>query len=575
MNLITTLHFQKLRYKNLLSTGSEFTEILLDQDKMTLIVGPNGEGKSTIIDALCFVLFKKPFRKVTLAQLVNSITKKELLIELEFICRGHQYLIRRGIKPNIFEVYCEGELLNQPGAVRDYQEDLEKHILRTNFDTFCQIVILGSANYIPFMQLPAKKRREVVEDLYDLRIFTSMNSVLKDRIKLVDKTINDLEKEKLKIMSNLELSQKHQTAVSEDKQSWILDKQKAIELALSQIAALDDELEECENKIEEMKPVLKTYETLEKKMSSLDTLKHKIEINRSSIAKEIQFLEENCDCPTCKQVIDPKFKTTVISEKSAKIAEIDEGYKMLLEKIAFHKAELNETSSKKQGLRQIENQRLVNASHMDNQKLLIRKLEAEIQRLEDEQEKVIDEHELTELESALLEAKREWAALTRQGEMMGRLAVLLKDNGVKSLIIKKYSGTFNQLVNSYLAKLEFYVDFHLDENFEETIKSRGRDTFTYNSFSEGEKLRIDLAVMFAWREIATMRASLNCNLLIMDEVLDSSLDSSGMTEMLKIVQKLSERWNSFIISHRGDQITEAFGKTLTFRKTRGFSKLVV
>lgn len=567
------LHFHKIRYRNLLSTGSAWTEVDLEVFPMTLIIGKNGDGKSTLIDALCFALFGKPFRKINKPQLVNSVTKKEMLVEVEFTIQGWRFKVIRGMKPNVFEVWRHGTLLNQPGDSRDYQAELEKYILRTNMATFNQIVILGSANYVPFMQLKTLQRREVTEDIYDLKIFTSMNSVLKDRLTKAEREVDRLENMKESIEGKIELSRKHQETVVEDKTKWIEAKQVDIDRALIEITRLDDEAERL-RQVNELLAFDVDLETSRKlKVTKLLEMKTKIEINAESVKKDMKFLDEHDDCPTCKQAIAEDFRVQAFQAKRSKLDEITGGLSLLNEKVEEAFASVTELNNPSKAFSENQTSIVLLSSRIMNQKSIIAKAEKDITLLEKEQVATVDESTLTDLEDELLERKRDWAALVRQKDMMSYVAVLLKDTGIKSKIVKKYSGTFNQLVNSYLAKLDFFVDFHLDENFEEVIKSRGRDTFSYNSFSEGEKLRIDLAVLFAWRQIAKLRASLSTNILIMDEIFDSSLDVDGVEDLMKIMTRVTENSNVFVISHQTDRLSDHFDRTLTFTKRKGFSEI--
>lgn len=569
----TTLRFRRVRYKNLLSTGNLFTEIDLDATPMTLVVGLNGEGKSTLIDAICYALFKKPFRSINLPQLVNSITKKELVVEIEFDCRGHSYRVVRGQKPAIFEIWKDGELLNQAAANIDYQEELEKRILRTNFKTFSQIVILGSANYTPFMQLKPHARRPIVEDLYDLLIFTRMNSVLNSKITGVEREVNTLENTRDMLLQKLELSRKHQNVLAEDKEKWIKQKTQDIEDIRVKIAETEDKIKSIDESNLILLPSVEKLKKAEARQRKMGDLRVQIRAKQSTIQKEIDWLNHQKDCPTCKQMIEAGFKVLAISEKEKKLKEISDG----LEQLEF------EITSIKEAIEPLQKDSTEHASNQTELYVLmsqvttycatVQKLGREIDQLQNEQEEVVDEAEISQIEAEILEKKRVWGTLVQERERMARLSVHLKDSGVKAKIIKKYSGKFNELVNAYLAKLDFFVDFHLNEEFEETIKSRGRDNFSYNSFSEGEKLRIDLAVLFAWRDIAKHRASLNTNLLIMDEIFDGSMDFIGVDELLKIMRGVTTDNNVFVISHNTDKMQDHFDRTLRFKKSKGFSSL--
>lgn len=569
----TSLTFRRLRYQNLLSTGNIFTEIDLDSVPMTLVVGDNGDGKSTFIDALCFVLFKKPFRKINLPQLVNSVTGKGLLVEVEFDSRGHSYLVRRGIKPNLFEVYEDGSLIDQT-LTKDYQAEFEKRIIRTNYKTFVQIVILGSASYVPFMQLKSHERRPIVEDIYDCGIFTQMKVILSKKLSDLERELNVMENERDLLNHKLEVSRKKQEFLTDDKQKWIHQKQSQITFLESGIEKVEEKLKDLHAENELMAPVIAEEAKHKKQLSELETLQHKITANANSVRKEIEWLTSHENCPTCKQHIAPEFKTRTIEEKDRKLDEISDGLQKL-----FHKVEEITSLKDKLSYAQLKvssnkTQEYILGSEISTYTAQIKNLKKEIRQLQEEKEDVIDEAEVIELESRIIAKKREWAEAALERDAMEYINSKLKDSGIKAQIIKKYSASFNTLVNAYLAKLDFFVDFHLDENFEETIKSRGRDNFSYNSFSEGEKLRIDLAVLFAWRDIARTRASLNTNLLVMDEVFDGSLDAQGVEELLKIMTRVTEGNNVFVISHQIDRLDGHFDRKIRFTKTKGFSRIL-
>lgn len=572
---MNSLYFKKIRYKNLISSGNQWTEIDLTSHSLTLIVGDNGAGKSTFIDAVCFVLFKKPFRKVKLPQLVNSITKKEALIEVEFSVKGHEYRVVRGIKPNVFEIWRDGVLLNQPGATVDYQEILERQILRTNFKTFTQIAILGSASYVPFMQLKNHERKEIVDDIYDTRIITIMASLLKDKLVASERELERLESERVLLEQKLEMSQDHQVDRAEEKQKQIEVKTAEIEQVMVARASLEEMIERLRTERNSLTPLLEEERAKDLKIKELADIQRKIEVNSFNIEKEIKFLQDHPDCPTCKQNIDPTFKLTVITDRENKLNEIAVGLQQLNDKMNEIAESRDSLSYARKRCNEVETEIIVLGHRIQTQNQRFNSLDKELSALENDVQEIIDESTLVELESKIKEQKRIHADLVTQREMMQYVGVLLKDTGIKSKIVKKYSGTFNQLVNSYLAKLDFFVDFHLDENFEETIRSRGRDTFSYESFSEGEKLRIDLAVMFAWRDIARMRVSLNTNLLVMDEIFDGSMDTLGKQELLSIMRGVIEDNNTFVISHQADTISDQFDRTLKFTKRKGFSHLDV
>jgi len=478
----------------------------------------------------------------------------------------------RGIKPAVFEIWKDGEMINQAASNIDYQEELEKRILQTNFKTFSQIVILGKASYVPFLQLKPMDRRTIVEDLYDLRVFSTMNSLLSKKITVAEKEINTLENERDMLVQKLILSRQHQNVQSEDKLKWIEQKSLDIEKTLVETNRIDAAIQILEEDIEALHPNVEEEQRYKIKVRELRTIRAGITSNEASIEKEIRFLCENESCPTCQQYIAVDFRERALLPKQEKLKEVSEGLRFLDEKLAKYEVRLETLSVSGRKINDNQTRVIVLKSQLENQKRLRLKLEQEIRQLETEHEEVIDEAAIIELETGIIEKKRDWGNLKIQSDMMGYVSILLKDNGIKSKIVKKYSGTFNDLVNSYLAKLDFFVDFHLDESFEEVIKSRGRDDFSYNSFSEGEKLRIDLAVLFAWRDIAKLRASLNTNLLIMDEIFDSSMDSIGKEELMKIMKSIRTENNTFVISHQAEAISDQFDRTLQFTKIKGFSR---
>lgn len=565
--------FKKIKWKNFLSTGNYITELDLNKVNNTLIIGENGAGKSTVLDALSFVLFGKPFRKINKPQLVNSITKKNMLVEVEFDIGRNQYKIIRGVKPNIFEVYHNNDLLNQSAVSRDYQEILEKQILKVNHKSFCQVVVLGSATFQPFMQLGANQRREIIENLLDLQIFTTMNSLLKD------KTLNNSDKlkqiltEKRVLENNIELIKDHIDEFKSNTDKLIFEKESIIDETNERINKQQSERTKLEKLIEIDKSKLKDENAIQRKLKKLDSLKHKIEANLALIDKDIEFFNKHDNCPTCKQAIETEFKAVTIKNKEKEAFSIKDG----LEKLA---EEYNNTNKR------LEEILLVNSAIADN-KLKVNNIVSSISHLSDyisnlrkEIEKLkktsVDKStdKIPQLKKELKNIDKLYTELSEEKNVLSAAGVLLKDGGIKSKIIKQYIPIMNKLINKYLASMEFMAHFELDENFNETIKSRHRDIFSYSSFSEGEKMRINLAILFAWRSIAKMRNSINTNLLIMDEVFDSSLDSNGTEEFLKIIKNLTIDTNTFIISHKTDQLIDKFDKVIRFEKYRNFSRNV-
>ena len=564
--------FKKLRWKNFLSTGNVFTEIDLNKSSTTLIVGENGAGKSTILDALTYALFGKPFRKINKPQLINSINRKDSVVEIEFQINQNSYTIIRGMKPNVFEVYQNGMLVNQSAEMRDYQEYLEKHILKLNFKSFCQVVVLGSATFQPFMQLPGGQRREIIEDLLDLQIFTTMNSILKDRILRNNEEVSEVTSEQKLVMEKIKIYQDHMLEKQSNNEKLIANKIEQIEETNFKISELDVKYWNYDKDINELKEEIWDEESISKKITKLSQLRHKIEAKRALIENDVKFFEEHEGCPTCKQNIDESFKKQTIESKRDQISEIEGGLKELV-------AEYDAANSR---LKQIMDMHsTINAFSMEQFKFknqidsLIKyrdQLEKEIKNINDSQE-ADESHKIGELEKELENVAKRYEVVMSQKQIYSVASVLLRDGGIKARIIKQYVPVINKLINKYLSSMDFFVQFELDEEFNETIKSRFRDEFSYASFSEGEKMRINLAILFTWRAVAKLRNSVSTNLLIMDEVMDSSLDSNGTEEFLKILQQLTQDTNTFIISHKTDQLYDKFASVLKFEKKQNFSKL--
>ena len=566
--------FKKLRWQNLLSTGNQFTELDLNRSSSTLIVGENGAGKSTFIEALTFALYGKPFRNINKPQLLNSITGKGLLVEVEFTIGKKEYMVRRGIKPNVFEIYQNGEMLNQNAGARDDQEYLEKNILKLNFKSFGQIVVLGSANYVPFMQLPAMQRRSVVEDLLDIQIFSVMNSLLKDKMNTNRTELSDIDHRIRLCEQKIEMHSKHIDTLKanndeliEQKRLKIAEHEKAIVLhrgtvdgMMSQVADLNQQIAD-QNKIESRKTKLVQME------SSLEDRIRKLN-------KEIQFFHDHDNCPTCKQGIDHDFKTATLEKRSGKKVEIEEALNKLEEEISTTQERLVFINSTNDQIQQFNASIQSNNQQITFYQRYVTDLNKEIEGLIEQGNKIHTDMDDTEqFEKELAGHNKQKELLSKQKAVFDVAAHLLKDTGIKTRIIKQYVPIMNKLINKYLAAMDFFVNFELDDQFNETIKSRFRDEFSYASFSEGEKMRIDLALMFTWRAIAKLRNSASTNLLIMDEVFDSSLDSSGTEEFLKILETLTQDTNTFIISHKGDQLFDRFHSIIKFEKHSNFSRI--
>ena len=565
--------FKKIRWKNFLSTGNIFTELDLNSNNTTLIVGENGAGKSTFLDALSFALFGKPFRKINKPQLLNTITQKQLVVEIEFSIGSNEFKIIRGIKPNVFEVYQNDKLMNQSAEVRDYQEILEKQIIKVNHKSFCQVVVLGSATFLPFMQLSAFQRREIIEDLLDLQIFTTMNSLLKDKVLINSERIQTLSSDKKLIEEKISLIREHLTEIQSNNEKLIEDKKSRITETNEQIQKLDNEYWVYENKRKELNGALVDEEALSKKMTKLGQLKHQIEANLGILNKEVGFFHKYDNCPTCKQQIDDKFKSEVIDTKQTEIKETQEG----LEKLGQEYEKVNNRINE---LMEVHMQINSNNLEISRTKTKISSLIEYRETIEKEIDSMgkktahEEDNKIPELEKNLKETEQQYYDFVEEKNILSVAGTLLKDGGIKSKIIKQYIPIINKLINKYLSAMEFMCQFELDEQFNETIKSRYRDVFSYASFSEGEKMRINLAILFTWRAIAKLRNSVNTNILIMDEVFDSSLDSNGTEEFLKIINNLTSDTNTFIISHKSDQLYDKFERVIRFEKHKNFSRVV-
>ena len=564
--------FKKLRWKNLLSTGNVFTEVTLNEHNTTLIIGENGAGKSTILDALSFALFSKPFRKVNKPQLINSITRKDLVVEIEFDINKIEYKIIRGIKPNIFELYQNSMLINQSAEMRDYQEILEKQILKINHKSFCQVVVLGSATFQPFMQLSAAHRREIIEDLLDLQIFTVMNGLLKDKVASNKDDIVQAEFDKRVVEGKIDLIKQHMQEQQSNNDTIIAEKTERLRETIDEMKTLNGEIETIETRAAELAKQTANLESLEKKVNKLDSLKHKIEANLEILKKEISFFTNHDNCPTCKQEIDVDFKCEAIDARNTNAIEIQDGLSKLTVEYDKTQAEIDNMLAINRQVRQLTMDAHVHTTKVNSLNTYVKQLKQEIASVQ----KNVEEQDQSKLGPLLTEQKRvakRLVTLDEQRNTYSAASVLLKDGGIKSKIIKQYIPIINKLINKYLSSMDFFVQFELDESFNETIKSRYRDAFSYSSFSEGEKMRINLAILFTWRAVAKLRNSINTNILIMDEVFDSSLDSNGTEEFMKILNTITTDTNTFIISHKTDQISDKFNNVLKFEKHKNFSKV--
>jgi DNA repair exonuclease SbcCD ATPase subunit len=538
-------------------------------------VGTNGSGKSTILDAISFALYNKPFRKINKPQLINSINGKDLVVELEFVIGNNSYKIVRGVKPTKFEIYKNDNLLNQDADSKDYQEVVEKQIIKMNHRTFSQVVVLGSSTYVPFMQLSAAARREVIEDLLDIQVFTTMNTLLKSKLSENQDTLkqakydSDLVDEKINIQTSYIDSLKKNV---QDKVDEYLANIKATEEI---IESQRKEVESITSTIEEKLKSTANLDKLQKRMEKSIILKEKANDKLVKLNKEIRFFHDNDDCPTCKQGIPHEFKSESIVTKQSQVKEIEENLTLLDADYTKTVTEIGTINAIQKEIQSLQQSTTIINTDVNSKQKFIQYLEGEISSLENNTANVDAEKvKLKELQKQKTEAENKKQKLLEDYEILQAASALLKDGGIKTRILRQYMPIINKLINKYLAAMDFFVQFEIDEQFNETIKSRFRDEFSYNSFSEGEKMRINLAVLFTWRAIAKMRNSAATNLLIMDEVFDSSLDSNGTDEFLKIIQTLTADTNTFIISHKTDQLFDKFHNVIRFEKTKNFSRIV-
>lgn len=566
--------FQKVRWKNFLSTGNAFTEINFQKSPNTLIIGHNGAGKSTILDALCFGLFGKPFRKINKPQLLNSINQQACVVEIEFAIGKKQYKVIRGIKPNVFEVYLGDKLLDQDAKAKDYQEFLEKFILKINYKSFTQVVILGSASFVPFMQLSPSDRRLIIEDLLDIGIFSSMNGLVKEKMSeikdLTSKNKYEMDLTSERINFQKQSIEEHKNRSDEE----ITKKRKEIADSVDQIFTLERDVELIQKHIAVLQSKIADQMSVQKKSSKLIQLESKLESRIKKIDKEVTFYEEHTDCPTCKQGIGEEFRTEQVSTLSNTKSEVTTALSDINAQIASTSKRIEQIQHSLNHITAHNNEVVKHNSTISAINKFVTKLQREVEELTNHKDSLEEENaKLKELreELGVLVKKQEEMALEKQYyEFAGSL---LKDTGIKTKIIRQYLPVMNKLINKYLSAMDFFVNFNINEQFEETIKSRHRDEFSYANFSEGEKMRIDLALLFTWRQIAKLKNSTNTNLLILDEVFDSSLDTVGTEEFLKLIHEMGTDTNVFVISHKGDQLFDKFRSIIKFEKKNNFSQV--
>ncbi len=566
--------FKKIRWKNFLSTGNQFTQVDFLEYQTNLIVGTNGAGKSTILDALTFALFNKPFRKINKSQLVNTTNEKETLVEVDFEVNNREYVVRRGIKPNVFDIQVNGELLHREADDRTNQKILEENILKVNYKSFTQIVILGSSAFVPFMQLTAHNRREVIEDLLDIRIFSSMNNFLKDKVRIEKEQIKSLDLKKDNIKDKILMQENFMKELEEQGKTSVKANQDKINTLIEDSEYCSSSNEELEVKVSDLTKEQEKLSGSSQKLLKLNNLKGKITQKVSTITKEHKFFSENVTCPTCTQTIEESFRLNRINDVQSKAKDLNKGLKELEETIESERERERLFTKLSKEITKLNNGISQNNTRISGFQRQIRDLESEIQRITEQSKNRNTEHEkLNEFRENLQKTFENLADKKTEINYYDFAYSLLRDDGVKTKIIKKYLPFINQQINRYLQMMDFYINFTLDEEFKETVQSPIHEDFSYASFSEGEKMRIDLALLFTWREVARVKNSVNTNLLIMDEVFDSSLDGFGTEEFLKIIRYIIKDANIFVISHKTD-LLDKFESVIKFDKVKGFSRKI-
>lgn len=567
------IKFKNIKWKNFLSTGSQFTEVNLGKSTTTLVVGENGAGKSTILDAICYALFNKPFRNINKPQLINSINQKQMVVEVEFSIGTKEYKIVRGAKPNVFEIYLNDSLLNQDAASRDYQKYLEEHVLKLNYKSFTQIVILGSASFTPFMQLSAAVRREVIEDLLDIKIFSTMNEVLKEKYTDIKTKIQNLDNDIEVGKQKVKLQQEYIKTLEEDKQKKVEDVQKRISEANAEIAKLSADCERESNEVSSLQSSILDAEEKRTKRQEMGALLKKLASRIKAQEEHIHFYHDHDICPTCNQGLDEELKQSAVNTHTTKIGEIENAIGTLSEQIETIESRLDEIAGIETKISEHKTTIIsLNTQIIANQQY-VQKLNAELSNETTERGNIDEEKAaLKSLAKEVVELSGQKSSLVEERHYLDVAGILLKDTGIKTKVIKQYLPVINKLVNKYLQAMDFFVSFELDESFNETIKSRHRDEFSYASFSEGEKAKIDLALLFAWRAIARMKNSANTNLLLLDEVFDGSLDINGTDYVMTILNTIGEETNIFVISHK-DALFDKFRSVIKFEKHQSFSRI--
>ncbi len=563
------IRLKTIRFKNFLATGNRFVEVKLDKEPMMLVVGKNGAGKSTLIDALTFSLFGKPFKKINKSQLMNTVNEKDLMVEIEFSVGRVEWKIRRGVKPAIFEIYQNDKVINQDAKATDYQKYLEEKVLKLNFKSFTQIVVLGSASFVPFMQLTTNDRRIIIEDILDIGIFSIMKNLVKDRSGILKEEITELEYNIKLLQEKIVLHEKHIEELKAKSSKKREDNNEKIKKKQKTIIAIESEIGDYQEKIWTLQEEIDDQTTIVKKHKDLDSYKLQIDKNLKKLNKENKFFEDNETCPTCEQDIDELFKKDKLQQISANINDMNDGVNKLNKEVNKVTDRLDEIAECNDKIQEVES--LITRRHSDIRahQTLITRLQEEISETNvdiDDDKKRLMENELDDSKKVRLQ----YVVQRRYYDILGNI---LNDKGIKTRVIRKYLPVINDRVNKYLKDMDFFVNFQLDENFNETIKSRHRDDFSYYSFSEGEKKRIDIALLLTWRNIATMRNSVNVNLLILDEIFDASLDQAGVDDLMKLFNVLKNT-NLFIISHKLDVLDDKFPAKITVEKINNFSQMI-
>ena len=565
--------FEKIRWKNFLSTGNVFSEIDLESSRTNLIVGSNGAGKSTILDALTFSLFAKPFRKISKSMLINSINEKDCVVEIEFRIGKIEYKVVRGMKPNKFEIYCNGQAWNQDSSVVEQQKNFEANVLKMNYKSFTQIVVLGSSTFVPFMKLPGGQRRDIIEDILDIQVFSTMNVLLKDKMRSNNEEIRDIDYQLDLLKDKIELQKQHMFSLEKKTQEEIDRKKEKINEYKNTELQGAEEVSVLTEQIGKLNEEMQEYSKSNEKLNKLNTYLIKLTHKMNTCKKENKFFESNYVCPTCTQELSEEFRNEKLAEGKTKVDEMNIGYEDLQKAITNEQERLNKFTELSTEVNNIN----TTISQTNFQLLTIRKqvesLQNEIKELEGSNpDKKAELDKLQLLVNSKKDYSKQYATLKQDRDVLTTAGQLLKDNGIKTRIIKTYLPTMNKLINDFLQRMEFYVNFTLDENFEEIIKSRYRDVFSYDSFSEGEKARIDIALLLTWRSIAKLKNSVDTNLLILDEIFDGSLDQSGTSDLGWILRNFDESTKVFVISHK-QGLDDKFDRTITVEKTKNYSTL--